>query len=91
MLEEHEAVMREADESGLTREGLRAALRDDPGSKELGELMPERILRGVDELRRMAEVPGTPEELEPPPRVEAPVIVEGPPVPRESPEAGLSP
>lgn len=90
MLEEHEAVMREADESGLTREGLRAALRDDPGSKELGELMPERILRGVDELRRMAEVPGTPEELEPPPRVEAPVIVEGPPVPRESAEAGLS-
>ena len=80
MLEEHGAVMAEADETGLTREGIRGALRDDQGSESLSPLMPEQIMQGVDELRRMAAQPEASESLEPPPRVEEPVVLEGAPL-----------
>jgi hypothetical protein len=53
MVEEHGAVMAEADATSMTREGLRAAIRDDIASEALMPLLPERILRGVDDLRHL--------------------------------------
>jgi hypothetical protein len=53
MVAEHRAVMAEADAGMETREGLRAALRDDVASEALSALLPERILQGVDDLHRM--------------------------------------
>jgi hypothetical protein len=83
MVEEHVAVMEEADERGLTREGLRTALRDDAASESLGALLPERVLQGVDELRRLKRsasdaLSEQDEMLSPPPRIEPAVILDAP-------------
>ena len=62
MIEEHTAVMAEADADGTTREGLRAAVRDDLGSEALTPLLPERVTQGVDDLERLSVVQ-TPESV----------------------------
>jgi hypothetical protein len=84
MVEEHSAVMAEADQNGLTREGLRTALRDDAGSEALIELLPDQVLQGVDELRRLtrsaAEAAAEQEGVaSPPPRIEPAVILDATP------------